>query len=187
MRITGGRARSILLKVPDRRQLRPATERMREAVFSHLGDRIIGARFLDVFAGTGAYGLEALSRGAKSGVFVEKDRRTAAALQSNLTAIAKSLNEAKLDCKLIESDIWRWKAPLTERFDFVFADPPYGITARHTEALFALFHRCLADQPSARLIFEMPGTLNPCPPPWKVEHRLGHRDTAAPSVLIYRF
>ena len=74
MRITGGLARSIPLILPKGDAVRPATDALRQAVFSSLAARVAGARFLDLFAGSGAYGLEALSRGASSGVFVEKRR-----------------------------------------------------------------------------------------------------------------
>lgn len=186
MRITGGRARSIVLKTPVGRHLRPATDKMRQAVFSYLGKSILGAYFLDVFAGTGAYGLEALSRGAKGGIFVEQDRRTTTALRANLSAVARSLNQTFSACGLVKADALRWMPQPSCCFDLVFADPPYAVTAARSEALFSLFHRCLSVQQSARLIVEMPAALDLCPTPWKIERRLGSRGTFDPSVVIYR-
>lgn len=94
MRITGGLARGIVLRVPGGDQVRPATDAMRQAVFSSLGARVAGATFLDLFAGAGGYGLEALSRGAASGVFIEKNAAAAACLRQNLAAVRKSLGSA---------------------------------------------------------------------------------------------
>jgi len=90
MRITGGQARGIPLVLPKGDAVRPATDAMRQAVFSSLAARVAGARFLDLFAGSGAYGLEALSRGAADGVFVEKNARTADFIRQNIAAVCKS-------------------------------------------------------------------------------------------------
>ncbi len=90
MRITGGRARGIPLHAPRGRETRPATDQLREAVFSSLGPRVEGARVADLFAGTGSYGLEALSRGATSGCFVENNRQALVCLRANLAAVLRS-------------------------------------------------------------------------------------------------
>ena len=91
MRITGGQARGISLALPKGDAVRPATDALRQAVFSSLAARVSGMLFLDLFAGSGAYGLEALSRGAAGGVFVERDARTAEFIRRNLAAVCKSL------------------------------------------------------------------------------------------------
>ena len=91
MRISGGAARGITLVVPKGDAVRPATDGMRQAAFSSLGALVTGAQFLDLFAGSGAYGLEALSRGAAGGVFVEKNAKAAACVRQNLAAVCKSL------------------------------------------------------------------------------------------------
>ncbi|MDR2676021.1 MAG: RsmD family RNA methyltransferase [Opitutaceae bacterium] len=90
MRITGGIARGIPLVVPKGDAVRPATDGMRQAVFSSLAARVPGAWFLDLCAGSGAYGLEAVSRGAAGGVFVEKNAKAAACLRRNIEAVCKS-------------------------------------------------------------------------------------------------
>jgi len=71
--------------------VRPATDGLRQAVFSSIAARVPGAQFLDLFAGSGAYGLEALSRGAAGGIFVEKNAKAAGCLRHNLAAVCKSL------------------------------------------------------------------------------------------------
>src|SRR5882724_13627781 len=97
MRISGSVARGIPLAVPKGDAVRPATDGMRQAVFSSLRGRVSGARFLDLFAGSGAYGLEALSRGAAGGVFVEQNARAAACVRKNIEAVCKSLGRDARD------------------------------------------------------------------------------------------
>src|SRR5580700_5954024 len=91
LRISGGAARGIELSVPRGDAVRPATGGMRQAVFSSLGARVEGARFADLFAGSGAYGLEAFSRGASGGTFVEISSRASACLRKNMAAVCRSL------------------------------------------------------------------------------------------------
>ena len=85
MRLTGGEARGRRLKVPRGSLVRPTADRVREALFDILGARVSGARFLDVYAGTGAVGCEALSRGAGRVVLLERDRRALALIAENLS------------------------------------------------------------------------------------------------------
>jgi 16S rRNA (guanine966-N2)-methyltransferase len=106
VRISGGRARGIPLVVPRGDAVRPATDGLRQAVFSSLAARVAGAHFWDLFAGSGAYGLEALSRGAVSGLFVEQDRRAAECLRKNLAAVTRSLGrEGAAAVSVIEADV----------------------------------------------------------------------------------
>src|ERR1700712_2296679 len=91
VRISGGMARGIPLSVPKGDAVRPATDGMRPSVFLSLAARLPGATFLDLFAGSGAYGLEALSRGAAGGVFVERNAKAAGCLRLNLAAVCKSI------------------------------------------------------------------------------------------------
>src|SRR4030095_12168992 len=83
MRVIAGSAGGVRLALP-KRGVRPTMDRVKAAIFSSLGDAIVGARVLDLFAGSGALGIEALSRGATSAVFVEDDRRTAEMIDQNL-------------------------------------------------------------------------------------------------------
>lgn len=123
MRITGGIACGRTLKVPKTDSVRPTQDRVREALFSILHPELAGAAFLDLFAGSGAVGLEALSRGAVRVTFVEANRRHIATLRENLAFIAKG-STARTD--VIAADVYRWIATYAgEGFDIVFADPPY--------------------------------------------------------------
>lgn len=185
MRITGGTAKGIIIKVLPKAGLRPATDRMREALFAHLGPSIEGMHFLDLFAGTGAYGLEALSRGAASGVFVEHNRHLLTGLKANLAAATKSLGYQHEPCSLVLSDSLKWKPKSPNRFDLIFVDPPYPLIRPHAATLFDRCVDCLSAHVNARVLFEMPSSLALCPPPWKIEHRLGSRRRYAPSIVVY--
>lgn len=186
MRISGGRARGIILGVAkNNATLRPAADRMREALFSSLGPLVAGARFLDFFAGTGAYGLEALSRGAAGGDFVENNHRTTALLRINLAAVAKSCGLADPPCHIFEADAFRWRAPDEAGYDLVFCDPPYAMIARHWPDFFQLASRHLRPQPDSRFIMEMPGEMSAEAPGWDLLRRLGH-GRGAPTLAIYR-
>ena len=130
MRITGGTAKGHTLKGPgkEHRALRPTTDRVREAVFSILADLVIGANVLDLFAGTGSYGLEALSRGAGSVVFVDRDRKALEILAHNLLHCFPDAPARAFQLDLSRSSsLARLQAhlPANSSFDLVFLDPPY--------------------------------------------------------------
>src|SRR5882672_5636721 len=144
MRISGGVARGIPLLVPRGDAVRPATDGMRQAAFSSLGGRVVGARFLDLFAGSGAYGLEALSRGAAGGVFVEQNAKAAACVRQNIVSVCKSLGRAPDGLLVLQEDARMAPTHSTgsgqaggEAPDLVFIDPPYEIIADIAPALFA--------------------------------------------------
>jgi 16S rRNA (guanine966-N2)-methyltransferase len=120
VRIIGGEWRSRLVRFPDAPGLRPTPDRVRETLFNWLGQRLDGQSCLDLFAGSGALGFEALSRGAKRVVMVERDRATAAALRASAT----SLGAANLE--IVDMDALRYLDRPAERFDVVFVDPPYA-------------------------------------------------------------
>ena len=131
MRIIAGLAKGMTLVVP-RTGVRPTTDRIREAVFSSLGERVVGARVLDLFAGTGALGLEAASRGAESVTFVENARGALECLERNLAAFRKNRDVTctfSVARKAVESQIKTLSAD-GETYSLVFADPPYGETAQ---------------------------------------------------------
>ena len=132
MRVIAGSAGGIRLSVP-KRGVRPTMDRVKAAIFSSLGDAIIGARVLDLFAGSGALGIEALSRGACSVLFVEEDRQSTNVIEKNL---AKTKFEARVRQQSV-SDFLRYVSG-TEKFQIIFADPPYEQTKsdeRFTEKL----------------------------------------------------
>jgi len=122
LRIVAGKWRSRLLRIADVPGLRPTSERVRETVFNWLAPHIAGARCLDLFAGTGALGLEALSRGAASAVFVETSRKAAEALVANIEAI-----EAGEAATVIRKDAFELlRGNIQGPFDIVFLDPPFA-------------------------------------------------------------
>jgi 16S rRNA (guanine966-N2)-methyltransferase len=131
MRIIAGIAKGMPLAVP-RSGVRPTADRIREAVFSRLGDRVIGATVLDLFAGTGALGLEAASRGALSVMFVEQSRAALVSLQKNLKAFRKG-REVSCELTVLRGDAFaqlRKLAGASEKFSLILADPPYGDAAQ---------------------------------------------------------
>lgn len=138
MRIVGGKYKRTLLPVDDRPGLRPTPERVRETVFDWLGHLLgglAGRTVLDMFAGTGALGLEAVSRGAARAVLVEADRRGAAAL----SAVAARLGEAG-NVQVVCADALRWLAGSGDVFDVVFIDPPFAADLHRQAAELAKAH-----------------------------------------------
>jgi 16S rRNA (guanine966-N2)-methyltransferase len=134
MRVIAGSAGGIRLAVP-KRGVRPTMDRVKGAIFSSLGDAVVEARVLDLFAGSGALGIEALSRGASSVVFVEEDGQSAEIIECNLA-------KTKLKGRIRQQDAFDFlgHASGSELFDIVFADPPYEKTEkgeRFTEKLLA--------------------------------------------------
>lgn len=124
MRVIAGIAKKRLLKVPSGWTGRPTADRVKESLFNILGSRVLGCVFLDLFAGTGNIGIEALSRGAKKAVFVEKDRRAAGAIGHNL-----KMTGFESRSKVVVRDVCQGLAGIVaegDRFDIVFLDPPYG-------------------------------------------------------------
>jgi 16S rRNA (guanine966-N2)-methyltransferase len=125
MRVVAGRWKGRRLAVPRGARTRPTADRVREAVFSMLGP-IEGVRVLDLFAGSGALGIEALSRGAASAIFVEHDRAAAAVVRRNLETVRAG------DVRVVVGDALDYLAPppADAPFDLVFADPPYDAPGR---------------------------------------------------------
>lgn len=126
MRVIAGVVGGRRLQAPAGRKLRPTSERVREALFNALGslDAVAGATVVDLFAGTGALGIEALSRGAASATFVDADARAVAAIRENLRATG--LGERS---SVAHADVMRFlggRPPGAEGFDIAFADPPYA-------------------------------------------------------------
>ena len=158
LRIIAGQWRGRKLVVPDRPGLRPTGDRARETLFNWLGPGIVGARVLDLFAGTGALGLEAVSRGASSVVMVENDRVAAEALRAG----PMGWPGAEV-IELVQVDALDWLAQAEGPFDLILMDPPFdsGLLA---PALASLMDRRGLLGAGARLYVEAsPGEL---PPNW---------------------
>lgn len=141
IRIIAGQWRGRKLTVPDRPGLRPTGDRARETLFNWIGQRIVGARVLDLFAGSGALGLEAASRGAARVVLVERDAAAAASLRQG--ALGWPGSEA---VELIRADALAWLKECPEVFDLVLIDPPFaGDLHEQALALLAGPTACLSD------------------------------------------
>jgi 16S rRNA (guanine966-N2)-methyltransferase len=159
---------------------------MRQAVFSSLGARVVGARFWDLFAGSGAYGLEALSRGAAGGVFVERNAEAVAAVKRNLAAVSRSLGAPNTVVEVVKADALTWvPAGGVALADLVFIDPPYEIIPTVAPLLLDRLAQVLAKKPDALVLFEMPGEATLSPTSWTCVHRLG-RGTRQPTVAFFR-
>ena len=132
MRITGGELRGRKLVTPAQ-GVRPTQERAREAMFSSVLERLPGARVLDLYAGTGALGLEAWSRGAESVQWIENNRRTFRQLRDNVSRLCGEA-VAKDGCFCVDADTFLSRLQLRpgQRYDLVFADPPYDPDGERT-------------------------------------------------------
>lgn len=175
VRVVAGSAGGLFLKVPKGFSSRPTQERVKAALFNRLGSRIVGARVLELFAGTGSLGIEALSRGAASVLFVEKDRRALSVLRENL-------QHCRLSGEVIGMDVSAWlrqpKPTHGHPFDIILMDPPYdfripGDSTEWFNALAALL------TPNGVIIWEharrMPPTL---PSHWTLVHRAEYGETS---------
>ena len=142
MRVIAGAAGGIRLDVP-KSEVRPTMDRVKAAIFSSLGDAIIRAPVLDLFAGTGALGIEALSRGAASALFVEENSAAVASIERNLA-------RTKLEGRVRKQEVFAFlhSAQTREPFRIIFADPPYEKTKSGGEFTRSL----LEDQQLAEMI-----------------------------------
>lgn len=133
MRVIAGSARSLALKTVPGTDTRPTTDRIKETLFNMLGNTVCGCRFLDLFAGSGAIGIEALSRGADEAFFVEKNPKAAACIEQNLAFTRLAQN-----ARILRTDVFAALGALDEKpFGLIFMDPPYnqGLEKKVLEAL----------------------------------------------------
>jgi 16S rRNA (guanine966-N2)-methyltransferase len=144
VRIVAGEFKGRRLRMPRGAATRPTADRVREALFSILGD-VSGARVLDLYAGSGALGIEALSRGAESALFVERDARAAAAIRENIDAVGAN-------AELRRQDVLAFLARREGTFDLVFCDPPYDSGPRIAGPLAERVPALLAE--GARIVTE---------------------------------
>jgi 16S rRNA (guanine966-N2)-methyltransferase len=138
MRIIAGAAKGRRLRSPRGGDTRPMMDRVREAIFSSLGTRVPGARVLDLYAGSGSLGLEALSRGAAHVTFVERGPGALAALRDNVELVG-------LGGTVVPGDVEDHVASSTDRYDLVFVDPPYALPLPSLERLLGLLSERVAD------------------------------------------
>lgn len=185
MRITGGAARGVPLRLPKGDTVRPATDALRQAVFSCVAAWVPGARFLDLFAGSGAYGLEAFSRGATGGAFVERHPPAVACLRENLAAVARSAGRPAAGLTVLPVDATGagWEA--VAAVDLVFIDPPYEMIGAVAPGLFARLSASLAAVADPVVVFELPGALELRPAGWRCVKRLG-KGARQPTAAVFR-
>ena len=119
LRVIAGSAGGLLLKSPKRHELRPTQDRIRQVIFSSLAEKVPGARVLDLYAGTGSIGIEALSRGAARAVFVEQNREAADCIRENLRHCRLEGGEVR------QAEALAYLAGAEPGFDLIFLDPPY--------------------------------------------------------------
>ena len=140
MRVIAGKARRLLLKTIDGQDTRPTTDRIKETLFNIVNQDMPDCTFLDLFAGSGGIGIEALSRGAKSAVFIEQNPKAAECIRENLKTT--KLEEAAL---VMNCDVLTGLRRLEGKeytFDYVFMDPPYRQDVYKRQSLY-LGHLCL--------------------------------------------
>ena len=137
VKITGDRFKGRNLASQKSMKVRPTSVRVRESLFGILGERIGGADVLDLFAGIGTIGIEALSRGASKVIFVENDRQVARVIKKNLEILGED-NDNQISLLPALNFIRRYSGR-KRRFDFIYADPPYTFD-KHEEVLSALSH-----------------------------------------------
>ena len=143
MRIIGGSAGGRRLKSPDTSGTRPATDRVREAVFSSIGEWVVDATVGDLYAGSGSFGLEALSRGAQSAVFVERGRKALEALRHNVKTVG-------LGGSVISGTVSDYLDQANHHFHLVFLDPPWDQPTSQMEEELARLDRLLL--PNAEVV-----------------------------------
>ena len=177
MRIIAGSAGGLRLTVP-RRGVRPTMDKVKAAIFSSLGQRIVGARVLDLFAGAGGLGIEALSRGATSALFVESDREAVRAIERNIAA-------ACLIANVRRQDVFEFLRHARGEFDVIFADPPYELTPNgESFSDLLLNHRAILRLLAADGVFvleKQPGELLSVSAKWTL---LRSRKYGATEVLF---
>jgi 16S rRNA (guanine966-N2)-methyltransferase len=163
MRIVAGTLRSRQLKSLKGLSLRPTSDRLRETLFNILGARVEGSRFLDLFAGSGAIGIEAISRGAVSAVFVENHSAAVRLIRANLASLRIESGARVIAAEVAAAIRTLEKLPDTA-FDFIFLDPPYAEEKQYEGTLRALEKSLLAGESTIviaehRKAFELPALL----------------------------
>ncbi len=179
MRIIAGKAGRLAIKVPAA-VARPSTDFVRQAIFSILSEKVDGSRVLDLFAGSGAIGLEALSRGAASCVFVDQHRQATTVIREN---IAKS---RLAGARVVQADVASFLRHDGGCYDLIFADPPYAKTAAdYDHVRYLLENKNLPPRlaPGGWILVEAPSGKAPAhASPWKL---LDHREYGGSAILLY--
>jgi 16S rRNA (guanine966-N2)-methyltransferase len=178
LRIIGGEWRGRRLDFPAGRDLRPTGDRLRETLFNWLREDVPGARVLDLFAGSGALGLEALSRGASEAVFVERSRPVAQALRANLERL-----DAADRARVVSADARRFLAGSPTPFDLIFLDPPFRSAMIGPVCAALAAGGWLSERAIAYLEFDRHGEAPPLPASWSP---VREKSTGAVSCRLVR-
>lgn len=189
MRITGGTARGIILDVPQKGEVRPATDFIRERIFNCIGPNIQDSVVLDCFAGTGAYGLEALSRNAKTCVFLEQDTQVISSLKANCEKVCKSAQKSFNETvKIVNTDVFNFKLNSLLTIDYLFFDPPYRFWGEETEKIFKFFDYIALHSPEAVLALEYPSHFAwPCNSRWQPLYPVKHsKKKNTPAINLFK-
>ena len=175
VRIISGEFGGRKIEAPDGRRTHPMGDRPRSALFNIIQADVVGAEVLDAFAGTGALGLEALSRGAKAATFIERDRIAQKVLAKNITMLG--LEDR---AKLIRTSVANWLSTTEDKqYDLIFADPPYHDTQLSTVSrLFGLL------KPGALMVLSVPGSSERPTEPGVVV--VDNRSYGTASLIFYR-
>ena len=182
MRIIGGFAKGRRLKAPRGLDTRPMTGRMREALFSSLAGRLPGAEVLDLYAGTGSLGLEALSRGASSAVFVERNPAALRVLRENIEAVGLGGGVVAMDVvRFLARRVAGPEGAEPSYYDLVFVDPPYQDSAGSVTETMGMVER-LTRIHGTVILHRRAGEEPPQPPGLEME-----RASTYGTSLIWRF
>ena len=179
MRIIAGKAGRIAIKVPAA-VARPTTDFVRQAIFSILGEKILDARVLDLFCGSGALGLEALSRGAESCLFVDEHRQAVSVTEENL-------KKARLDGgRTVKSEVFSFLKRERGNYDLILADPPYWKHYGDPDLVAKLLNFPELEQrlsPTGNLVAEI-SSAQPTPPSPSLK-LLDRREYGSSAILIF--
>jgi len=174
MRVITGKARGVQLKTPEGMATRPTADRVKEALFSIIQFDVPNAKVLDLFGGTGQLGIEALSRGAKSAVFVDAGEPACRLIRENLKG-----TKLEADATVIRSDYLAYLKRCKEKFDIIFLDPPYA------EVFLENALKCIAEidilQSGGIIIAERPVGKEL---PWELEGFTRSKDYKYGTVLL---
>ncbi|MFP5332021.1 MAG: 16S rRNA (guanine(966)-N(2))-methyltransferase RsmD [Acidimicrobiia bacterium] len=169
MRVIAGTHRGRKLQAPDTADTRPVMDRVKESLFSSIAAEVPGAAVLDLYAGAGSFGIEALSRGADSAVFVESGRAALAALRANLATLG-------LDAQVVAGPVERFVDTDERRFDLVFCDPPWPLGS---DAVAAVLSRLVPrlDPDTTVIVTRRTGDTPPEPAGLRIDDVRAHGDT----------
>jgi 16S rRNA (guanine966-N2)-methyltransferase len=178
LRVIAGTAGGLLLDAPKGGASRPTTDRVKESLFGALGpDRIADASVLDLYAGSGALAIEALSRGAARAVLVERDHAAVAAIKRNL-ATTRLRGQGRVQGNTVATFL-AGKPPAERPFDLVFLDPPYGTTPREVARVLSGLDGSGWLAEGSAVVIERPSGAGPAPVPeaWEATWERGYGDT----------